>query len=134
MWAKSTFRQNQIYARDNTTYAYEFADRKAPMFLPFPLDFPPGAFHAAEVSYIFRDDDFQSLLTPAQIRLSDQMIAYWSNFARTGNPNGHDLPRWEEFIPMARVPYVQSLATGHDGIQPVDFAKEHKLDFWNNIR
>jgi para-nitrobenzyl esterase len=29
-------------------YAYEFADRKAPMYLLFPPDFPPGAFHAAE--------------------------------------------------------------------------------------
>jgi hypothetical protein len=28
---------------------------------------------------------------------------------------------------------VQSLATRQDGIQPVGFAKEHKLDFWNNF-
>jgi para-nitrobenzyl esterase len=133
MWAKSTFRQNRLYARNTITYAYEFADRNAPMFLPFPPDFPPGAFHASEVSYIFRDDEFQTLLTPAQIRLSNHMIAYWSNFARNGDPNGRDLPIWEEFTPTAQVSYVQSLATGQDGIQPVDFAKEHKLDFWNNF-
>jgi para-nitrobenzyl esterase len=53
MWARSTFQQHRLLAELVPTYAYEFADRHAPMYLPFPEDFPPGAFHAADVPYLF---------------------------------------------------------------------------------
>ena len=25
------------------------------------------------------------------------MVNYWANFAKTGNPNGENLPLWEEY-------------------------------------
>jgi carboxylesterase type B len=34
---------------------------------------------------------------------------------------------------MCPVPYVQSLAPGTNGITPVDYAAEHRLDFWSGI-
>ena len=88
MWARSTFQQHRLLAEQVPTYAYEFADRQAPMYLPFPEDFPPGAFHAAEVPYLFRDQQFQAGSTHDQRCLSDQMIRYWANFALRGDPNG----------------------------------------------
>jgi hypothetical protein len=30
-------------------------------------------------------------------RLADLMESYWTNFAKTGNPNGGKLPNWPEF-------------------------------------
>ena len=74
------------FAEHVPTYAYEFADRQAPMYLPFPDDFPPGAFHAAEVPDLFPDQKFQAGSTPDQRRLSEQMMRYWANFARSGDP------------------------------------------------
>jgi para-nitrobenzyl esterase len=133
MWARSTLRQHRLLAEHVPAYAYEFADRHAPMYLPFPPDFPAGAFHAAEVPYLFPDPPFQEASTPDQRHLSDRMIRYWANFAGTGDPNGAGLPPWHPFDPAQRVPHVQSLAPGTDGIKPVDYAAEHRLDFWSSL-
>jgi para-nitrobenzyl esterase len=73
MWARSTFALHRLLAEHLPTFAYEFADRQVPMYLPFPPDLPPGAFHAAEVPYLFPDDKFLAAATPAQRRLSDQL-------------------------------------------------------------
>lgn len=54
------------------------------------------------------------------------MIRYWTGFARTGAPAADGLPPW----PRGQ---VQSLAPGPDGIRPVDFAAEHRLDFWAGV-
>ncbi|MFC7644303.1 carboxylesterase family protein [Streptosporangium lutulentum] len=126
MWARATFEQNELLSERAPTYAYQFADREAPMFLPLGTDFPWGAYHAGDMPYLFTEKEV--VFTPAQWRLSDQMIAYWTNFARDGDPNGRGLPRWERFDRAARVPHTQSLEP--DAIEPVDYAADHNLAFW----
>ena len=130
MWGRPTFEQHRLLAERVPTYAYEFADRRAPMYLPFPEQLPPGAFHAAEVPYLFNDERFEAHASREQRHLSQQMIRYWTNFARSGDPNGTGLPSWTPFDHGAPVPSVLSLAPGTGGIGPVDYAAEHQLDFW----
>jgi hypothetical protein len=36
--------------------------------------------------------------------------------------------------PHDPIPYVQSLAPGNNDIGAVDYAAEHNLDFWINLR
>jgi para-nitrobenzyl esterase len=82
---------------------------------PFPLDAhfialaPPGyhelepaskygAYHSAEVIYAF--DNLGTRNWPWQKTdraLADAMSSYWTNFAKTGNPNGGKLPKWPAF-------------------------------------
>ena len=75
-------------------YAYEFNDRNAPApelfrHLPFPI----GASHALEVRYLF-DVAGAAPMDPAQERLSDVMIGYWSQFVSTGVPTRVGLTEW----------------------------------------
>ena len=70
------------------TYSYEFNDETAPSFLP-PLSFPLGDAHIVEVFYLF---NLGFTFTPDQQQLSNTMIGYWTQFAKTGNPNSNEPP------------------------------------------
>jgi para-nitrobenzyl esterase len=56
----------------------------------------PGhlASHSSELRYIFGYDDLEDAATRRQ---SDIMQQYWTNFAKTGNPNGTGLPVWAKY-------------------------------------
>ncbi|HKN53597.1 MAG TPA: carboxylesterase family protein, partial [Amycolatopsis sp.] len=105
-WACHQLADDRLLARRTPTYAFEFADRTAPVgfFGPFvPKGFPMGAFHSSDVAYLFDIPMFD--LNPEQRKLADQMIGYWTRFAATGNPNARGLPAWPQRA-------VQSLAPG----------------------
>jgi para-nitrobenzyl esterase len=57
-----------------------------------------GAFHSLEIPYVFgalRDPTWQWLpFTPDDTALSNLIQTYWTNFAKSGNPNGQGLPNW----------------------------------------
>lgn len=109
-------------------YAYEFNDRHAPA--PEPLTrtpFPPGAGHALELRYLF-DMGGAPPLNPAQQRLSEQMIAYWSRFVATGAPDVEGQPAWPALDPGD--PQRMSLQTGAP-LLTGDFAARHRCTFWN---
>ena len=91
-------------AAGHSTYAYEFArvaeGREA-----------RGATHGADLAYVFGTLDLgigwpRAKANDVDVRVSDVMQRYWTNFARTGNPNDGDLPRWPRFDPASRA-YVE---------------------------
>jgi para-nitrobenzyl esterase len=59
----------------------------------------PGAYHSAEIEFVFGQLDPETWIRwrPEDHTLSQQMRKYWSNFARSGDPNGEGLPKWPAY-------------------------------------
>jgi para-nitrobenzyl esterase len=85
-------------AARHPTYEYEFQRAS-------PGQEAKGATHSAELPYVFGyypksgQFGFASDFAEADFKLSDTMETYWTNFAKTGNPNGKGLLLWPEFGP-----------------------------------
>jgi para-nitrobenzyl esterase len=131
IFACSARNGDKLLSQFTTTYAYEFNDEFAPpQPTPAGLSFPLGAFHGAEVQYLF-DVGFFFEFTPAQMALSQAMVDYWTNFAVSGNPNGGSLPTWSPY--SASVDEFQSLIPPTPTVEST-FNTDHLCDgFWNMI-
>ncbi len=129
IFACSARNGDALLSNFTNTYVYEFNDENAPP-QPSPASFPLGAFHSAELQYLF-DIGFFFELTPAQQQLSQAMVGYWTNFAVSGNPNGGSLPTWSLYNPTSDI--FQSLVPPTPTTEST-FNTEHLCDgFWNLI-
>lgn len=85
----------QISDAGRTTWHYVF-DAVPDGLLVGSLEL--GAYHSAELVYLFDlDDPTLGSVPDAHRDLQSTMQAYWTNFAATGDPNGAGLAAWPEF-------------------------------------
>jgi para-nitrobenzyl esterase len=134
IFACSARNGDELLSNFTTTYAYEFNDENAPppqSQVP-GLTFPLGAFHGAELQYLF-DVGFSFELDAAQLQLSNAMVSYWTNFAASGDPNSPATPTWSPYNSTAD--QFQSLIPPTPTVEPTgEFSTDHLCDdFWNLI-
>lgn len=87
-----------------------------------------GAYHAAEISFVFDSHLPISPLTPEDLVLTQAMGQYWTNFAKTGNPNSDGLTTW----PAYSVAGDDWLELG-DKIKPRQALRARKLDIIEEV-
>ena len=58
-----------------------------------------GAYHGSEIPFVFGSASPLLPMSDKDEKLAETMQAYWTNFARTGDPNGPGLPEWPAYDP-----------------------------------
>jgi para-nitrobenzyl esterase len=73
------------------TFRYRFA------YVPEAQRAKPDGGHGRELQFIFGAQGVPGagMLSRHDREVANRMRAYWINFARSGDPNGPDLPRWD---------------------------------------
>lgn len=120
MWARLHGRRGQH------VFAYCFT-RATPLAPDRRRLRPLGAFHTAEIPYVFNNlARVDHPWKPYDHRLARVLSAYWANFAKHANPNGRGLPTWPEFGHSTGL--IMELGE-HITPRPASLSPE-KLAFW----
>jgi para-nitrobenzyl esterase len=92
----NTWKWIELHASTAKTPVYRYLfDHVVPTASGPPPANDPGAAHATEIEYVFHTLESRRLAwRDVDRRVADLMVGYWTNFAKTGNPNGPGLPHW----------------------------------------
>lgn len=88
-----------------------------------------GAYHAAEIPYVFRNlAKKRRPYAQKDYDLSDMVSEYWCNFARSGDPNGPELTHWARFTTQD-----ESYLILGDQIKEGHHLLREKIDYQNRV-
>lgn len=88
----------QQKTKTEPVYLYHFVHSPAEPPKDKPCNYGCKAGHGAEIRFAYNQlFEEQRDWTEDDKALASQMLGYWTNFAKTGNPNGEGLPKWPMF-------------------------------------
>lgn len=93
---------DEVFGANIRMAARATAETGAPSWTYFFSRVPPskkqtvGAFHAAEIPFVFGSHEEILGVSDDDAALTEMMVDYWVNFAKSGNPNGTELPEWPQ--------------------------------------
>ncbi|WP_261405656.1 carboxylesterase family protein [Chenggangzhangella methanolivorans] len=97
------------------------------------------AYHTADIQYLFigwhgGDQGIPHDLNKQQRKLSDELVAAWTSFAWSGNPNGSGNSPWPRFRAKKNLPGVlEQNIPFSTAITDAEFVAQHKCDLWDSI-
>ncbi len=115
---------SRVATAKNRTYVYNFA-RLIP--LPFVSLLDLGAFHGAEIAYVFGSVPPPTFIDDAT--LGTQMREYWSRFATGGKPKATKASGWPRFKPKS---YKMLRLNAPDLVKLKDFRRA-ECEFWSGV-
>lgn len=116
----------QISKKQENTYRYvfDYISEGGPRHLK--------AFHASDLAYTFHVNGglAPSFFTEKEEKLSADIIDYWVNFAKTGNPSPHSsaVANWPKYSLSSK--NIQRLSIP---IETLGTFREEKLGLWDKL-
>ncbi|MDA8138242.1 MAG: carboxylesterase family protein [Desulfobacteraceae bacterium] len=131
IWTDYFFNTNNYWVWDTVsakvkTFAYWFADVNA----PDPFNSPylkMEATHMDEIQYVFGSVGANGG-TAAQVTLSDQMVGYWTTFAKQGAPAASST--WRAFTSGSLLASIKKLNTPSSNGTALQFITAHNCAYW----
>ena len=145
-----------LWAPDIPTYGYDFTYPNAPYNWPQMPNvyntgspgsgnglFQPLAAHTIDIQFLFdkwrggkfgvnKDQTTGQLreLQGPEITLSDQLVAAWTKFAATGDPNGTGAPTWSVFTAGSGPFLQQDIPNSAETV--AQYRANYHCDFWDS--
>lgn len=129
-----------LWTRWVPVYQYEFEYPNAPYYFPDMPGFAAAAAHTIDIQFLFpgwHGGVFgvnSRALNAQETALSDQLVAAWTHFASTGNPNGSGNSPWPVFTNRtgAQAIFAENVP-GSSTITDAQFAADHHCDIWDSL-
>ena len=106
-------------AYNNTEKVYRYVFTKENGYM--------GTWHSGEIIYAYgnvKNERKSYRYDETDLALSEKMLSYWTNFAKTGDPNGEGLEQWDEWNPINN----RVIELGSK-VQMMDDPYQHLYDF-----